>query len=39
MVGGLVPRTLLTLIVLPAIDRLWKSFELRGKPGSPTGSG
>jgi Cu/Ag efflux pump CusA len=39
MVGGLVPRTLLILIVLPAIDPLWKSFELRGKPGSATGSG
>ena len=29
MVGGLVSSTVLTLVVLPAIYFLWKSFELR----------
>lgn len=34
MVGGLVSSTFLTLLIIPAIYRLWKGWELRGLPHS-----
>ena len=33
MVGGMVTSTLLTLLVIPTIYYLWKSFEINNKKG------
>ncbi len=35
MVGGMVTATLLTLLVIPAIYLLWRSWELRHRPDAP----
>ncbi len=36
MIGGLISALLLTLIIIPAIYRIWKSFHLKRHPVNPT---
>jgi Cu(I)/Ag(I) efflux system membrane protein CusA/SilA len=35
MVGGMVSATLLTLVVIPAIYLLWRSWQVRHRPDAP----
>jgi copper/silver efflux system protein len=39
MVGGMVTATLLTLVVIPAIYLLWRSWEVEHRPAAEVGSG
>ncbi len=34
MVGGMITATLLTLAVIPAIYLLWRSWQVKRRPGS-----